>query len=466
MIELTSIIQSDRVLSRGEMAKIALRLSGPAILAQISSIAMQYIDAAMVGQLGATSSASIGLVSAAVWMMGGVTNAFSYGFSVQVAQGLGAGEEKRVRKVVHQGIFSLLILSLLIGILGVLIAGRLPYWLGGSGEMAREAKGYFLTYASFLPLVQMMYFGGAVLQASGDMKTPSILESLMCVEDVILNALLIFPAGANADRSFVPAPLEIGAGLGVTGAALGTCLAYLITAFAMWYCILFRSDPLHWRKEKKPFEKSILTRALQIGSPMAFEEVALTGAQLVSTMIVAPLGTIAVSAHSFAITAESICYMPGYGLEGAASTLVGQAYGAGKKKLARSFGWMTILLGMGIMAVAGGAMYFLCPWVFRFLTPVKAVQKLGVRVLRIELMAEALFGASIVSAGALRGAGDTFVPALMSLFSMWGVRLTLASILSKSLGLRGVWTAMAIELSFRGVIFLIRFARSKYLKDN
>lgn len=447
------------------MAKIALRLSGPAILAQLSSIAMQYIDAAMVGRLGATASASIGLVSAAVWMMGGIVNAFSYGFSVQVAQGLGGGEEAWVRKVVHQGIYSLLFISLMIGGIGLLVSSRLPYWLGGSGQMAAEAKGYFMTYASFLPVVQMMYFGSAVLQASGDMKTPSILSSLMCLEDVIFNALLIFPAEANIDRSFVPAPLGIGAGLGVTGAALGTCIAYLITAAAMWYCILFRSGPLKKRKEKKGFEKKILTFSMQIGLPMAFESAALTGAQLVSTRIVAPLGTIAVSAHSFAITAESVCYMPGYGLEGAASTLVGQSYGAGKKKLARSFGWITILLGMVIMAAAGGAMYFLCPWVFRFLTPVKAVQELGISALRIELLAEALFGASIVAAGALRGAGDTFVPALMSLASMWGLRLTLAGILSKSMGLRGVWTAMAIELSFRGLIFLLRFRTSHYLKD-
>jgi putative MATE family efflux protein len=427
---------------------------------------MQYIDAAMVGRLGAVSSASIGLVAAVTWLMGGVTSAVSYGYSVQVAQGLGAGEGERVRNVVRQGLLVLLGFSSIIGIIVAIFANQISYLMGGSGQMAEQAAGYLRCFAIFLPAVQFMHFGSALLQASGDMKTPGLLLTLMCIEDVIFNALLIFPV-ETADKTGIRAPFGFGAGLGVTGAALGTCLAYLLTAGIMLYFACIRSEALHFRKsDHYQFDWGIIQKANTIGGPMAFEEIALCGAQIVSTTIVAPLGTVAVAAHSFAITAEAVCYMPGYGLEGAASTLVGQSYGAGKKKLAKSFGWITIALGMSIMAAAGFVMYFLCPFVFRFLTPVAEVQALGVACLRIELLAEALFGAAIVAAGALRGAGDTMIPAGMSLLSMWGVRLTLAAVLSRSMGLRGVWIAMAIELSFRGIIFLIRFGRSKYLTQS
>jgi Na+-driven multidrug efflux pump len=174
------------------------------------------------------------------------------------------------------------------------------------------------------------------------------------------------------------------------------------------------------------------------------------------TRIVAPLGTVAIAANSFAVTAESLCYMPGYGLGTAATTLVGQSIGAKRKDLAKSFSWITTFMGMAIMGAAGIVMYFICPWLFQFLAPVQEVQTLGIRVLRIELLAEPLFGASIVASGCLRGAGDTLIPSIMNLASMWGVRITLAALLAGTMGLTGVWIAMCVELCFRGAIFLIR----------
>ena len=128
------------------------------------------------------------------------------------------------------------------------------------------------------------------------------------------------------------------------------------------------------------------------------------------------------------------------------------------------FSWLSVFLGMALMTLAGIAMYWLCPYVFEFLTPVQEVQILGEQVLRIELHAEPLFAASIVAAGALRGAGDTFVPFLLNLVSMWGIRLTLAYTLSRTMGLPGVWYAMATELSARGILFLIRLKREKWLE--
>ena len=98
------------------------------------------------------------------------------------------------------------------------------------------------------------------------------------------------------------------------------------------------------------------------------------------------------------------------------------------------------------------------------LTPVEEVRILSTEVLRIGLLAESLFGVSIVAAGALRGTGDTFVPSVMNLGSIWIVRIGLALLLVKSLGLHGVWIAMAVELCVRGLLLLFRQLKSKYYK--
>ena len=189
---------------------------------------------------------------------------------------------------------------------------------------------------------------------------------------------------------------------------------------------------------------------------MGLQHMLMGSAQIVSTLIVAPLGTIAIAAHSLAITVESLCYMPGFGISEAATTLVGQGIGAGQKQLTRSFANMSVSLGIGVMTLMGVLMFIFAHELMSVMSPVAAIQALGAYCLRIEAFAEPMFAAAIVCNGVFIGAGDTLKPAIMSLCSMWGVRLTLAALLARGYGLKGVWTAMAIELTFRGVIFLCR----------
>lgn len=438
-----------------------LTLSVPAILAQISSMAMQYIDAAMVGSLGAKASAAIGLVSTSTWLMGGMCISLATGFSVQVAQLVGAGREREARDVLRQALLAAVAAGVLLCAVGVSISGGLPAWLGGEADIQGDAASYFFIYSCAVPAVQMRQLSGSVLQCSGDMRTPSLLNALMCLEDVVFNSLLIFP-GFTLPVVGVSVP---GAGLGVTGAALGTALAEWVTAVLMTSAACLRAPVLRLTQERgrwRPTARCLRTAA-GISVPMAFEYTVMCGAQIASTRIVAPLGTVSIAANSLAVTAESVCYLPGYGVAAAATTLVGQSLGAGRRDLARRFARLSVLLAMGLMTVMGVLMFLFAPAVFALLTPDQTVRTMGVQVLRIEAFAEPLYAASIACAGAMRGAGDTLVPSILNLVSMWGVRITAAALLSPRLGLAGVWLAMCGELCVRGVLFLIRLFRERWL---
>lgn len=462
-LELSEKMLAGETFTLKEKLSIVTRLSVPGILAQISDIIMQYIDAAMVGVLGAAASASIGLVASATWLLGGLLGAAASGFSVQAAHAAGAGDIRKASSVFRQSLLSTLIFSCLIAAAGIWISGFLPVWLGGEQGVCVNASAYLRWFCIFIPVRQLCRLCSNMLQCSGDMKTPSILMTLMCFLDVVFNWLLIFPARVI---SFAGFDLRIpGAGLGVLGAQLGTSLSVLAVTIPLLYFSCVKSEVLNIFEYKGRWtaEKEVLRTALSIGIPMAMENSAMCLAQLVSTKIIAPLGTEAIAAHSFAVTAESVCYMPGYGISVASTTMVGQSVGAKRKDLARSFAWLTVFSGIAVMTFAGAVMYFMCPHVFAFLTPVEQVRQLGAEILRIELFAEPMFAASIVAAGALRGAGDTLVPGLMNLFSMWGVRIPLAWILSKTAGLHGVWIAMALELTVRGILFLIRLKRERWL---
>lgn len=444
------------------LIKNVIRLSIPAILAEISSIIMQYIDAAMVGSLGAEQTAAIGLVSTSTWLIGGLCMGTATGFSVQVAQLIGAKREDEAGHVLRQSILVSLIFSLIITIAGVGISGKLPVWLGGEKSICRDASLYFLVYCISLTAIQFRYLAGSMLQCSGDMHTPSILNVTMCFLDVIFNAVLIFPTRKVV---IVGISLKIyGAGLGVTGAAIGTAIAETIVAVIMLWCVCVRSEKLRIKSGQSwKIDKKCMKSAAYIALPMTFEHTVMCGAQVMSTRIVAPLGNVSVAANSLAVTAESFCYMPGYGIGSAATTLVGQSMGSKEQHKARHYARLSVLLGTVVMTFSGILMFVLAPFMFRMLTPDVMVQRLGVKVLRIEAFAEPLYAVSIVASGALRGAGDTLIPSILNLFSMWGVRIVLSFILAPVFGLTGVWIAMCIELCIRGILFLIRLLREKWL---
>ena len=424
--------------------RLVWQLSLPAILTQITTIAMQYIDSAMVGALGADASAAIGLVASSTWLFGGVTTAVSAGFSVQVAHRIGAGEDTEARTVVRHGLAAALTLAALLALLGLGICRQLPYWLGGGAEICADASAYFLTFSLMLPFSQLNSLTAGFLQCAGDMVTPSVLNAVMCGLDVVCNALLI-------------------PHFGVLGAGMGTALACALVSLAMAWCCCVRNAQLRLRRgEAHAFRPEILKKAFRIGAPVALQEIAMNGAMVASTMILAPLGAAAIAANSFAVTAESLCYMPGYGVGSAATTLVGRSVGAGDAAQARRYGNICTALGGALMGCTGLLMMIFCPFVFRLLTPVAEVRTLAAQVLRIGLLAEPLFGVSIAAAGALRGAGDTLVPSLLNLGSIWIVRLGLSLLLVGKLGLRGMWIAMAIELCVRGTLMLWRQKTSKF----
>lgn len=461
--KLLAKIRNGEAMTDSDKLRLIVQLSIPSILSQLSSILMFYIDASMVGSLGAKASAAIGLVESTTWLFGGIANAAIMGFSVQAAHFIGANDLKKTRQVFRLGLMTLATMAVVLTTVCLTIAEPLPYWLGGGADIAPLSTKYFLIYCLSLPVYMIGMMASAMLKSSGNMKVPSMMSIAMCVLDVVFNFIAIFP---SRDICVAGMSLHVpGLDMGVAGAALGTAIAFLITGAILIWIAARRAPMISLKGEKWIWHpcRGFLKSALKISSPMALQYVLMSGAQIVSTMIVAPLGNFAIAANTFAITAESLCYMPGYGIGEAATTLIGQSIGANRRDLTKRFAYMTIALGMLIMAVMGAIMYVFAPEMIGVMTPVTEIRMLGVGALRIEAFAEPMFAAAIVGNCICIGAGDTKIPSIMNFGSMWLVRLSLAAYLAPRYGLAGVWFAMAIELTFRGFIFLVRIYRGRWM---
>lgn len=435
---LLSRIRNGERLSAREQRALILLLSWPSILAQVSVTVMQLIDAGMVGRLGTEASASIGLVASTTWLINGLTSGAVFGFSVQCAQSIGAKNYQQASSLCRQGLAVILLVGFLFGGIGSLLSFHIPVWLGGEPLVLQDAGAYLLIFCIGLPFSLLNSWAIQMLQAAGDTKIPGLVQVLMCILDVLFNALFIY-----------------GLHYGVAGAALGT-LASVVCASLFLTFWVFRINPFLKLPARLHFSRTSLGRALQIGLPISIEQLITGSSYIAFTRIVSSLGTLAIAANSFAITAESLCYMPAYGCASAATAIIGQCTGAGRKDLCQAMAWRLARIGMGMMVLAGLLLFLFAHGLMAILSPDLQVQDLGSLLLRMEAFAEPMYGASIVITGILRGKGDTLWPACLNFLSIWCIRIPLAWILSRHLGLAGAWIAMNIELNLRGLLFLGR----------
>lgn len=454
---------------RSKLAVVA-SLSWPAMLAQLSMIVMEYIDASMVGSLGPVPSAAIGIVATTTWLFGGLGTAVVTGYAVQVAHRVGAADDAGARRVMRQGLMCLCLVALTLMGVGLAISNQLPCWLGADAVVSEMSSGYFGVFSMTIPCYYLMFFFGAMLRCSGNMLVPGVVNAVCCMLDVVFNYFLIFP---SRSLSICGMTLDMpGAGLGVYGAAVGTMLSVMLSMSILAWYALVRSRRLGhpWRgvrglADRLGLSRDVFMRAVKISWPVALERTVMCGAQILITAIVAPLGNAAIAANAFAVTAESLCYMPGYGVSEAATTLVGQSLGAGRNDLARSLGRISVVSGMLIMAVLGVVMWIMAPEMMSLFSPDETIRDLGAMALRTEAWAEPMFGAAIVCYGVCVGAGYTLVPATINFVSIWAVRLTLSALLAPHMGLFGVWLAMCIELCVRGAALLYVFVRGLWIRE-
>ena len=418
---------------RSTLASV-LFLAWPAIIEQIMLTLVQYVDTAMVGSLGSNATAAVGVTSSTTWLFSGFFNAAAIGFSVQVAQHLGAGRQEDAKRVTWQSLRFVGIFGVLMGAIAFVLSFFLPAMLGADPSIRGDASLYFRIMACAMPFTLCSNMFSAIIRCSGDTRTPMVLNLMINVFNVILNTLFIY-APRTVDL-FGSQVYVWGFGWGVGGAAFASGLSTAIVACLFLMVVFRKKSPVQINlKQRYRFDRQCLLAAWKLGLPAALERSIISLAQIVITALITGIGTVAVAANHLAVTAESISYLPASGVAVAGTTLVGQA----------------IIL------------FFFAPQLIQIFSTDPEVIDLGSQVLRIVAFAEPLFGASIVASGALRGAGDSKGPFLINLATMWGVRITLSLALVGSLGLIGVWLAMAAELCARGLIFMVRLYRGKWL---
>ena len=414
-------------------------LALPIIAEEILSTLLQYVDTAMVGRLGAEATASVNLTSTVNWLIGCIFSAIGIAVVALISSSLGAGDKKRVRSSSATGLVLALTAGITVLAVALSVSPFLPSWMNARKEIQRSASEYFFIISLAIPFRALSIVEANALRATKDTRTPMTVNLAQNILNIVLNYLLIYHFG-----------------LKVRGAAIATFVSYSLGGIAMT-ASAFRKKELQFKKEDAANLSPIVKEALSIALPAAATNTTSCLGHIVFASLVSGMGTITFAAHSIALSAEQIFYVPGYGLRGATSTLIGISVGENNKEKFRKLETMSVAITVVMMTFTGLLLFIFARPIMAIFTPVEEVRDMGAQVLRLIAFSEPIFGLMIVSEGICYGLGDTKFPFAMETIGAWGIRILFTTIGLKYFGISlfGVWICMLLDNSFRALSMAI-----------
>ena len=416
-----------------------LFLALPTVAEEILATLLQYVDTAMVGQLGEQATASVSITTNVTWLVNSVPGAIGTAMLVLISKALGAGDERQVRKLSQQALFLAVTAGALLSVASIGLCPYIPVWMGAEEAIREDASRYFFIIS--LPLIFRCASSvlGAALRAVQNTKTPMLISLAANAVNIVLNYLLIYTAD-----------------LGVAGAAASSAVSYVLSGVLM-YRACRKNRLLTWKWKEFSLEKGLLRECAVTGLPVLGVSIVSCLGYVVFAGLVSGMGTTVFAAHSIAVTAETIFYVPGYGLRSAASTLISSARGEGNMEKLKRTGLIGIFLTIGMMCVSGVLLYLSARFLMRIFSPAEEVVSLGAEMLRLVALSEPFFGFMVVLEGIFYGLGRTRYAFFVETAGMWGVRIlfTFLCVRVWDLGLRAVWYCMIADNVCKALLFAV-----------
>lgn len=423
------------------MLPIILALAWPTMLEQLMQTAVQYIDTAMVGSLGTDAVAAVGSTTTVNWLVGSSVSALGVGFIAFISQSLGAGEKDLAVRASSQSVLATLVSGLFFTVVTLAVSPAVPALMQVDENIRETASHYFfILYTPMIFRAATIIFG-SVLRAAGDSKTPMLVGFTVNIINVALNFLLIYPVRTIA--IFGKTITVYGADMGVIGAAAASAIAFAAGGILITFA-LFAHKKIAPRKAFLRPDREILKPCLRVALPNMLQRFGTSFGYVVFASMINSLGEISTAAHTVANTVESAFYIPGYGMQTAAATLMGNAHGAKDKEKAKDISRLLIFIEVSLMIISGGLLFIFAEKMAGLFSDSNEVISLCATVLRVVALSEPFYGVSLIIEGMLQGIGNTKTPFIFNIVGMWGIRIagTFICIRLMSMGLISAWACM------------------------
>lgn len=442
---------ADRDWTKGSILGNLWSISWPITISSSIRMLGPTIDMIWVGALGTAAIAGVGVSGIAVQMINSARMGLNTGTRAILARAIGAKDKEEANHVAQQAIVISVAFSLCTATIGIFLAEPILTLLGLEADVVREGTDYMRIM--FIGSVAMSFgmLSQGLMQASGDAMTPMKIDIGIRIFHVILCPFLVFGWG------IFPA-------LGVSGAALTNVISQGIGGAVMLWILFTGRTRLHLTLRNFSLDGSMIWRIVRIGLPASITSMERSFANFFLVMFIVPFGTAAVAAHSLVQRIDMFVHMPAQGLGQGAGVLAGQNVGAGYPDRAERTGWTAAALFTAIMVVASVGIWFWAEPLVRVFNSDPQLVEIASTFLRIDIVSYLVFGLVIVLMNCLNGVGDTMIPMLTTLVTMWLIQLPLAWLLPiiTDLGVYGVRVGIVVAIVLRALIYAIYFKHGRW----
>ena len=444
-----------------------LKLALPILVESLLVMLVGLVDLFLTGRfLETRHMAAIGLMAYLLWMIPCTFSIIAIGSTALVARFTGADSHEEARHTTNQ--------SLLAGtVLAILVIGPIWYFSPALLRLMQlptdaiaPAEVYLDYVIPVIPLIMIQVIGTACLRGAGDMVSGFLTMAIVNVVNITVGTCLVIGIG--------PFP-----NMGWEGLAIGTASGYVTGGLIILVLLLRGRAGLTIKRRLLRPCFSLIRRILRIGIPGGADTLFVVFCHLWFLSVINSLGTLAAASHGIGVRIESLAYLPGSAFAVAATTLTGQFLGAGKPRRATRSALLACLVGGGVMVAAGFLFFFGAEMLTSIFAGEQTRQAADGAIPLLQLVAISMpsLALVIILNGALRGAGDTRVPLIITVIGLVGIRVPLAYYLAwqeleipwlgihiqgQGMGLIGAWYAMIADVGLRSLLVVGRFWQGRW----
>ncbi|ATV58536.1 MATE family efflux transporter [Fusobacterium pseudoperiodonticum] len=442
-------ISNNYFVENRKLIKNIFQITLPAVFDLLAQTLIMALDMKMVSSLGPSAISSVGVGTAGMYALIPALIAVATGTTALLSRAYGADNKVDGKKAFAQSFFIAVPLGIILTIIFLLFSKQIINLVGNAKDMnLADAVLYQNMTVIGFPFLGVSIATFYAFRAMGENKIPMIGNTLALVLKIILNFLLVYLFK-----------------WGIFGAALSTTLTRLFSAIFSIYLVFWsKKNWISLELKDLKFDYFTSKRILKVGIPAAVEQLGLRIGMLIFEMMVISLGNLSYAAHKIALTAESISFNLGFAFSFAASALVGQELGKGSSQKALKNGYICTIIAMIVMSTFGLLFFIIPQFLVSLFTKDKDVIELATMALKIVSICQPFSGASMVLAGALRGAGDTKSVLLITYLGIFLIRIPITYLFLDvlNLGLAGAWIVMTIDLAIRSSLAFYVFRRGKW----
>lgn len=426
----------------------------PIAIEQALSSLVGLSDTVMVSNVGDYAVSAVGLIDTVSVLLINVFAAVATGATVVIAQMYGRGDKRGIGRTIGQSAIAVTLIMFAVTLCAQIFRTAVfdALYPGVDANVRAAGLGYFGIISFNYPIIGLYSVLTGSLRGQGDTRTPMIVSAIINAVNIALNALFIF-----------------GLGMGVQGAALATICGWSVGVAIMLVITLKRNGAGVFSPKNLIPSKDILGRVFAIGIPAGLDALMFHSGKIIVQTFLAGMGTANISGNVIAGSMFGFVCIPGNAFAIAATTLVGQSYGAGRRREAKRNMLVSIGTASAMLAAVSLVLYGLAGIMVGFYNPTPEAEAVAVKILRLYLiMIPLCWPTSFVSASGLRAVNDVTYVMVFSMISMWVMRVACAWLLGVKLGMGplGINIAMGLDWVIRSVFYMPRILTLKRLKTD